>query len=390
MILTSSRSYAAYGEAEALLKPSLEDHLLERISMLESELERMRERQELLLELVHRQATSGLYDHAMLDALVEHLSDRGTVEGGELEVLWRSRVAEHYEEASEQERFEKRIERMLSSFQGDNFDLFARLLDTGADLFADGNSKRGIRYFEKALVLDPSNPELAFFVGEHFFRVNKPVLARVYLERAVGEEAHNYSATLMLGVLYGDDGDLDSAKLHLNKALKLNKDSFAAHYGLGRILMSEGKLPEGLTHLKRALRLKPTAEMYYVVGRAYLEEGRTDIAARHLQRCVDIDPKFDAALYHLGLIYLRQDNFLLAQQHFKAAYEINPREARYRAALRARRAAQLAPLPVFGRAAVSRRRVVTSGDERLAELLRSDLLQVQPSAAEAPKGHKRG
>src|SRR5947208_13023146 len=180
MIITSTPTAAAYGGIDSLLRPTLEEHLLERISSLESQLERAQDRLELVLDLVHRQATSGLYDHAMLDALVEHLSERGAVEGGKLETLWRDRIAEHYEEVSEQEQFEKRIERMLQSFNGDNFDLFARLLDTGADLFID-NPKRGIRYFEKALLLDALNKELASFIGEHFFRINKPVLARAYL-----------------------------------------------------------------------------------------------------------------------------------------------------------------------------------------------------------------
>jgi tetratricopeptide (TPR) repeat protein len=194
----------------------------------------------------------------------------------------------------------------------------------------------------------------------------------------------------MLGVICGDDGDLDSAKWHLSRALKIKKNSFTAHYGLGRILVSEGKLREAIMHLKRALRLKPTPEMYYIVGRAYLEEGRTEIAVRHLRRCVEMDPKFDAALYHLGLIYLRQDDLTLAQEHFRAAYEINPREARYRTALRARKAGQLAPLPVFGRTAVANRKVVTSGDERLVELLRNDLLESPDATAAARKGQKRG
>lgn len=388
LVITSTPTAAAYGGVDSLLHPTLEEHLLERISSLESQLERADERLELVLDLVHRQATSGLYDHAMLDALVEHLSDLGAVEGGTLETLWRDRIAEHYEEAAEQEEVSKRIEHMLGSFGGDNIDLFARLLDTGADLFKEGNTKRGIRYFEKALILDPKNVVLALFVGEHFFQLNKPVLARAYLERAIHEQADNYTAHIMLGVICGDDGDLDSAKRHLGRALKIKRNSFAAHYGLGRILASEGKVREALTHLKRALSLKPTAEMYYLVGRAYLEEGRIEVAVRHLRRCVQMDPKFDAALYHLGLIYLRQENVLLAQEHFRAAYEINPRESRYRTALRARKAGKLAPLPVFGRAAVSRRKVVSSTDVRLAELLRSDLLELQNPAAEVRKGQK--
>ena len=153
--------------------------------------------------------------------------------------------------------------------------------------------------------------------------------------------------------------------------------------------MSEGREREALTHLRRALRLKPTAEMYYLVGRAYLEAGRIEIAVRHLRRCVELDPKFDAALYHLGLIYLGQEKVVLAREHFRAAYEINPRESRYRTALRARKVGHLAPLPVFGRAAVSSRKVVTSGDVRLAELLRSDLLESHSAAADLPKSQKR-
>jgi tetratricopeptide (TPR) repeat protein len=390
MIITNTRMAAAYGGVESLLRPTIEEHLLERISALESSLQRANERIEIMLDLVHRQATTGLYDHAMLDALVEHLSERGAVEGGQLEDLWRDRMAEHSEELSEQERFEHSLERMLGGFGGENFDLFARLLDTGADLIVEGRSKRGIRYFEKAFVLDPSNSVLAFFIGEYFFRANRPELARAYLERAVGEEAHNYLGMLMLGVICGDDGDLASAKRYLGRALRIKKNSFTAHYGLGRILVSEGRLREAISHFKRALTLKPTPEMYYLVGRAYLEDGRTDIALRHLRRCIELDPRFDAALYHLGLIYLRQDDLMLAREHFRAAYEINPRESRYRTALRARKAGQLAPLPVFGRAAVSSRKVVTSGDVRLAELLRSDLLDSQGASSDVRKSQKRG
>jgi len=45
----------------------------------------------------------------------------------------------------------------------------------------------------------------------------------------------------MLGVICGDDGDLDSAKRHLGRALKIRRNSFAANYGLGRILVSEAE-----------------------------------------------------------------------------------------------------------------------------------------------------
>ncbi|HKV40130.1 MAG TPA: tetratricopeptide repeat protein [Blastocatellia bacterium] len=302
MIITNTRTAAAYGGVESLLRPTAEEHALERISVLEVSFQRASDQIDMILDLLHRQATSGMYDHAMLDAVIEHLSEKGVVEKGRIESLWRGRIAEHYEESGERERLEKRNELMLRGFGGENFDLFARLIDTGADLLLEGNTKRGIRYYEKALVLDPANAPLAFFIGEHFFRMNKPVLARAYLERAAERQADNCLGMLMLGIICGDDGDLDFAKRYLSQALKIDKNSFTAHYGLGRILASEGRVREAISHLKRALILKPTPEMYYLVGRAYLEDGRTTVALRHLRRCIEMDPNFDRALYHMGLI----------------------------------------------------------------------------------------
>src|SRR5262249_60162151 len=159
-----------------------------------------------------------------------------------------------------------------------NFDLFARLIDTGTDLFLGGNLKRGIRYFEKAMVLDPANAQLAILIGEHFFRANKPQLARAYLEKSHAGQPDNYVTILMLGVICGDDGDLDEAKAYLTRALRIEKNSFTAHFGLGRILVSEGKLDQAILHLRGALSMRPTPERHNLVGRTYVEGGRTTIA----------------------------------------------------------------------------------------------------------------
>ena len=390
MVITGTRAANAYGGVESLTKPTVEEHLLERISALESALQHGQEQIDALLELLRRQAAGAISDHAMIEAMVEHLMERGSIEPSALQILWQARIEKHEKQANVDQLFEERIQRTLGAFQGENFDLFSRLLDTGRRLYLGGNPKRGVRYFEKALLLDPGNGPLAFLVGEHFFQINQPALARSYIERSIDNHPENYCGLVMLGVICGDEGDLERAKHYLGSALRIRKQSFTAHYGLGRILVSEGRLHEAIAHLKRALTLKPTPEMYYLVGRAYLEDGRAEIASRHLRRCIDLDPNFDAALYHLGLIYLGEGKLALAQEHFRAAYDINPRESRYRVALRARKPGRLAPLPVFGRAALTSRKVVTSGDVRLAQLLKSDLLESHHPSGEDRKSPKRG
>ena len=85
---------------------------------------------------------------------------------------------------------------------------------------------------------------------------------------------------------------------------------------------------------------------------------------RHLRRCIELDPKFDATLPSWA-IYLRQDEVILAREHFRAAYEINPRESRYRAALR-HKPDSCSASGVWSAAVSAQGR--NSGDVRLAEL----------------------
>jgi tetratricopeptide (TPR) repeat protein len=282
---------------------TLEEHLLERVSALESALARANERFEQLLELAQQQATGSFYDHMMLEALTEILTEMRAVNPEELEQRWRSRVARHYEETAERERLDERCEQIISAYRGNNREDFVDLVEEGTLLITEGRTRRGLRTLENALALDEHNAELSFTIGEYYFHLGKSLEAAVNLRRALDAQSEHFGARLLLGLLSGDEGEAESAKLHLERALALDENSFAAHYGLGRLLAREGRLNESLQHLKRALALNPTPEMHYLVGRAYWEQGRAEQALKHLQKAVRLDPHFDAALYSLGFIY---------------------------------------------------------------------------------------
>jgi tetratricopeptide (TPR) repeat protein len=369
LILSSVRGLpAGYEEPEGI-----EEHLLERISALETESSRLRQQNERLLDLIHRQATTSFHDHALLDAVVSVLEERGGVPPGQVQTRWRELIDRYTEELDERERCEERAREILDAYVGDDVLAFERLVSEGTELILDGNTRRGIRRFEKALLLDPANIPLGLYLGEHFFFDGRRTLARHYLEQAVSAAPDNAIAALMLGVLCGDEGETESARAHFEHALRLRKNSFVAHYGLGRLHAVEGRFEQALIHFKRALTLSPSAEMHYLVGRTYLAQERSDVAERHLRKAVDLDPSFDAALYHLGLIYLGQDDVRRARECFRAASEANPEERRYKAALTAKTAKGLVALPVFGAGRITRKHSITSGDARFTMLLMQNL-----------------
>lgn len=348
----------------------VEEHLLERISALEYNLNKMQERFERVLELFHRQATSNFYDHAMLDSLVSLLCEDNLINREKLVANWQLRLAEKTEQNNIREKTEQRRQKILAANKNAD-EKFHSLITEGLALIANSeeDARRGVRLLEKAVLLNPENVELNFFLGEYFFHKDKLALSQHYLDYTTKYDNKHYLAFLMLGIIYGDTGEIDKAKVLLDKALKVKKDSFLAHYALGRIWASEGELDEALLHFKEALLLEPTAEMYFVLGHAYMIKGQAELALKHLSKAIELDPRFDAALYNLGAIYLKRNLLDKAREHFRAAYEIKP-IARYRNALRARSGVQLPILPIFGHAKVASRKVVTSSDERLAQLLR--------------------
>ena len=385
-LMVISRPYNA-GGFEA--SDSLEEHLLERISALEASLTRANERFEQLLDLAQQQATGSFYDHMMLEALTEVLTEMRTVNPDELEQRWRNRVARHYEETAERERLDERCEHIISAYRGAEREEFIDLVEEGTLLITEGRTRRGVRMLEQALALDEHNSELSFTIGEHYFQQGKSLEAAVHLRSALDDQGEHFGARLLLGLLSGDEGEAESAKIHLQRALTLDEHSFAAHYGLGRLLAREGSLAEALSHLKRALALNPTPEMYYLVGRAYWEQGSTDKALKHLQKAVRLDPRFDAALYSLGFIYWQSDRTSEAIEHFRAAYEINPQDSDYRVAVEANAGQELPRLPSLGWSNIFPRRKSKVSETRFVELLWRDLNSFSISPAVSRKATRK-
>jgi tetratricopeptide (TPR) repeat protein len=372
---------AKEGEAAFFMHEHLfEEHLLERISLLETAIQRAHDRFEQLLELAQQQATGSFFDHIMLESLTEILTETRAIDPLALENRWRTRVARHHEEAAERERLDERCDQIIAAFRGtlrEQREQFIDLIEEGTLLVGEGRTRRGVRMLENALALDENNAELCLTLGQCHFQMGKIAEAISYLQRSLLLHKNNFGAQLLLGLLEGDNGQSESARDHLEQAVKLDEDSFAAHFGLGRLLALEGKLADALSHLKRALTLKPVPEMHYLVGRMYWEKGRVEQALRHLQKAVRLDPEFDAALYSLGWMYWQVKRTPEAREHLRAAYDLNPRDTQYRAAVAMRGGEELPTPPALAWAKLfppnHQRQKPNVKEARFLELLREDL-----------------
>jgi hypothetical protein len=78
-----------------------EEHLLERLTMLENTLARLAERLEQGLKLLLRQSETAYSNHALVKSLIEMLNECGVVDNGRLESMWRAECQRFKESASE-------------------------------------------------------------------------------------------------------------------------------------------------------------------------------------------------------------------------------------------------------------------------------------------------
>src|SRR5216684_6115130 len=78
-----------------------EEHLLERLTILENTMARLAERLEQGLKLMLRQSETAYTNHALVKSLIEGLSECGVVDNDRLESIWRAECAKLDEKSPE-------------------------------------------------------------------------------------------------------------------------------------------------------------------------------------------------------------------------------------------------------------------------------------------------
>jgi len=353
---------------------SNEEHLLERISALESRLGRLTEKLERGLDLLLRQAQNAHFDRALVKALVGLLTEDGTIEGDKLERLWIDRCQKDAEEQLESERREELRLKILANYRGQDIIAFEQCINEGFLFIDDEQPGRGIRSLQRAAEMARDNAPLLYFVGEHFFKTGKTHRAQNYLARAYELSPRDRRVSLLLGLTCADEGDVERARELLNSATELGGSTFAAHYGLGRLFVAEAKWRKALQEFKLALASKVSPEAHYALGCLYYQINRDGLAARHLRKALELDEDYGEAFYVLGLIAERAGQEELAQEYFRKAGG----GAIARKASPAKSKRPHSPVtgsaPLFHLSSANSRKLITGGDRRLAEALRQDAL----------------
>jgi Tfp pilus assembly protein PilF len=130
----------------------------------------------------------------------------------------------------------------------------------GEKLKDKGLDEKALREFEKAMEMDPGNPEAHIVLGFSLLKQKNVDQALQIFQKAVELNPRSTDAKIGLGSAYRMQGKIDKALKILKSGLILSPDSALIHLELGKIYESLGNINDALKHYKQAaecaLRLK--------------------------------------------------------------------------------------------------------------------------------------
>jgi len=309
---------------------SFDEHLLERISILEEVFKRTAEAVRQMLGTVYKLEQKILVNQVGVTSLRDLLESKRLIGPEEWSELWESRMEHHLLALEKRERFAEIKDRISALYQGQESEDFHNRLEEAELALMGFDIETAVAALEEAHRLDPPNYELAFFLGETFFNEGEGEKALGYFQRVLEVKPDHYESLVYGGVSLHERGESRRAEDLLKRASGLYPEAFLPAFSLGAVYASQDRLPQAALMLERAVEHESMPQALYLLGSCYYEMGKTTPAIRQLEQATRLDPTFEEAYYLLGLAYLDRGWHRKAAKAFLQSQKLKPKTLGYR------------------------------------------------------------
>lgn len=347
-----------------------EDHLLERVSLLELRLAQVTEQLAMAYEFITREAKSFQRDHALLQSFFETLQ---TV-NPELSELLSQNTLELFDDKKKnlavKNKQEQILNEILAAHDNKQTELFSHIVKEGIKLLHANEEKQAFRNLERAALLSPRNVPLLTFIAANLFRADKFEQAKTNLETAFEIEPQNEAILLLLGVICADEAETETARKLLSVLINHPNKNFCVNYVWGMLAAFEANWTESLAAFKQAFEDLPAPEISYLIGCVYFQLGNHKNALQFLQKAISSDIKFADAWFMQSVIYTLSENEESARNARAAALESKEAGAQCLEFLKEKRQPDLETALPFQHFKKTKNHLLTKGSLRLTKFFR--------------------
>ncbi len=202
------------------------------------------------------------------------------------------------------------------------------MLETGLAFYRAKRYEKALDYFI-SLEADPAEvPDLAYYLGLCYTKLEKFDEALLYLEQVVTNHddfLHIYQCRMVLGYIYNITGRFRLAEFEMKELLETGFESPQVYSALGFALFSQGKVDSSLDCYHKALGIEPgNSNALNSAGYTMVElEKELSEAVGYIRKALDAVPEHPAYLDSLGWALFKMGKMREARRTLKRAYELS-------------------------------------------------------------------
>lgn len=186
----------------------------------------------------------------------------------------------------------------------------------------NGDVENSYAALQRAIDLDPENPEAYLKMGELTYYSRDYDRAMENLSKVTAKDPNNRTALFMKGFIYKETGDTAKAVTLLNKVCSLYPDYEPAFEELGILYATHGN-SMAVEYLNTAIRLEPNnTNALYALAMYYQDNGKWGQAETLYKKILDINANHKDAWHNRGYIALTEEHkYNVACQYFSRAIQ---------------------------------------------------------------------
>jgi len=165
-------------------------------------------------------------------------------------------------------------------------------LVSGMEHYRDGNYEKALEEFQKSLTIFPDDPDIPFYIGLTYLRLNQPEKAIEYFQKTVSMDPSYTDAHFQLGVALIQQKAYQEAITHLEEVYEREPEREDLGYFLGFASYQIGQYRKALDYLEAGRTKDKTISglTLYYMALAKQQLGLTKEAADVYRQVITLDP----------------------------------------------------------------------------------------------------
>lgn len=301
---------------EFALTSGYEDHLLERISLLELRLIQVTDSLALTLQVIGDQGQIMRDEHNLVRELYETLKILDAKNLHQTIPKWDEAFRKYDTNTSS-----LRIREIMAGGVGHNPEMLELLACEAFEFIEKDDEQRTFDALKRAELIAPKNVPLLILYAERLFYADKFDKAKTKLETIYKIAPNGELVRLLLGAIYADELELEKADELLDFTTENEKTNCAVNFISGMSAAYRNDLEKAAGMFEKSLEKFEFPETHYLLACVLFQSQNYEKSLEHLQKSVESDENFTDAQFLKSLVCRVLDKREEADEAMQTALE---------------------------------------------------------------------